>query len=88
MAVETTAIGKIPKLICQTYKSLQRLPGESSPRMSSWIRLNPEWVRPNCHRAPGRGVGWLLAATGFGKDLVPSGGAAILDISHWLSGWG
>ena len=23
-----------------------------------------------------------MAATGFGKDLVPPGGAAILDISH------
>ncbi|MEI6169297.1 MAG: hypothetical protein WCS52_19105 [bacterium] len=42
-------------------------------------------VRPNCHRSPGRGIGWLLAATGFGKDLVSPGGAAIIDISHWLA---
>lgn len=40
--------GKIPKLLWQTYKSLHRLPAESSPCISSWIRLNPGWEYHFC----------------------------------------
>ncbi len=41
-------MSRIPKILWQSYKSIDRLPAESLPGIDSWLRLNPGWVYHFC----------------------------------------
>lgn len=41
-------MSRVPKIIWQTYKSIEQLPEESLPCMDSWLQMNPEWAYHFC----------------------------------------